>query len=98
MWPHELLEERIAERLMRRLEPRLKPIMKDFLSSSEGRDILVEAVTDMVGDLADASGDSGDLTFMEQIVLSLTARMALRPRFRRELMALVTESEASPTP
>ena len=98
MWPHEALEERIAERLIRRLEPRLKPIMKDFLSSSQGRDILAEAVTDMVGDLADGSGDPDGLSFMEQIVLSLATRMVGRPRFRRELAALVTDPEASRAP
>ncbi len=98
MWPHEFLEERIVERLMRRLEPRLKPILQDFLSSAEGRDILVEAATDMVGDLADGPEDSDGLSFLEQIVLSLAGRMALRPRFRRELLTLVSESQAPPAP
>ncbi len=91
MWPHQRLEERLVERLLERLEPRLQHVLNDFLASAGGHQLLAEAISDVVADFAVVPSDSVALSMAEQIVLSVSQRLANRPLFLQALRSIVEQ-------
>ncbi len=91
MWPHQRLEELLVERLLERLEPRLQHVLNEFLASAGGRQLLTDAISDVVADLAVVPSDSVALSMPEQIVLAVSQRMANRPLFLQALRSIVDQ-------
>lgn len=92
MWPHERIEERVAERLLRRMEPQLQTILNDFLNTTEGQHLLVDAISDLVAEFTVVPATEHVLSMPEQIILSIAGRMAKRPLFRQNLERILAEA------
>ncbi len=92
MWPHQRLEERVVERLLRRMEPQIAEILNGFLTTGEGKTLVIDAISDFVADFTVVPADQGILSMPEQVILSVAERMATRPLFRQGLERIIGQA------
>lgn len=92
MWPHQRLEDRIVERLLRRMEPQLEQVLNDFLTTTEGQKLVVDAISDFVADFTVVPAEQNVLSLVEEVILSLTERMVSRPLFRQGLERIIRQT------
>jgi len=92
MWPHQRLEDRIVERLRRRMEPQLEQVLNDFLTTTEGQKLVVDAISDFVADFTVVPAEQNVLSLVEEVILSLTERMVSRPLFRQGLERIIRQT------